>query len=50
MNLFEYENQKFGDDLWTEENIEKVKSAEPPKRENTDIVEADEKADEKYAC
>lgn len=48
MNLFEFENQQFGDDLWTEENIEKVKSAEPPKRKNIDILESDEISDEKY--
>ena len=47
MNIFEFENQQF-DDLWDEESIQRCRNTEPKRSANTQILEADEWADEAY--
>ena len=48
MNIFEYENSVFGNDLWTKKSIADVRKLKPRISSNTDIFPADELAEEKY--
>jgi hypothetical protein len=45
MNIFEFENERFGD-VWNKQSIEDARKAEPPKRTSTEIVYFED--DEKY--
>lgn len=48
MNLFEYENERFGNDLWTEETIAECRKSKPLKRSDYTDIFWDADADEKY--
>lgn len=46
MNIFEFENQRFGSDLWTDESIEECRESKPQRKSiNSDIISWD---DDKY--
>ena len=46
MNLFEFENERFGKDLWTKEAIKECQKSEPNEDSGTPI----NKGPEEYYC
>ena len=47
MNIFEFENERFGN-VWTDETIAECRQSIPQRTSGADIFPADEIADEKY--